>query len=207
MTFSHFSRSVILLVTIALSSGCQLNNWVHNGFKVGPNYCQPAAPVSSEWIDAYDERVRQELPANEDWWYVFNDDNMTRLVYTAYQQNLTLQEAGLRVLQARALRGVAVGGIFPQSQAGFGEYTRTQASRNAFGGPPAGVRAFDNWAAGFDMAWELDVWGKFRRNIEASDADLNASIEDYDDILVTLIAETAATYVEYRTLQQRIAYA
>jgi NodT family efflux transporter outer membrane factor (OMF) lipoprotein len=68
-------------------------------------------------------------------------------------------------------------------------------------------REFDTWATGFDLAWEVDIWGKFRRAIEAADANLDATVEDYDAILVSLIAETATTYVEYRTAQRQLAYA
>ena len=119
----------------------------------------------------------------------------------------------MRVLQARAMRGVAVGGLFPQLQEGFGSYNRQQLSVTTAGlgrlvgrGLPI-ARQFDTWTAGFDAYWELDIWGKFRRNIEAADAELDASIEDYDAILVSLLAETAATYVEYRTAQQQLDYA
>ncbi|MEM8680090.1 MAG: efflux transporter outer membrane subunit, partial [Planctomycetota bacterium] len=59
-------------------------------------------------------------------------------------------------------------------------------------------------STGFDAAWELDFWGKFRRSIEAADARLQVSIQDYDDLLVTLIAETASAYVEFRTFEERI---
>ena len=68
-------------------------------------------------------------------------------------------------------------------------------------------RAFDTWTTGLNASWELDIWGKFRRNIEAADAEWNASIEDYDAILVSLLAETAATYVELRTHQEQLAFA
>ena len=66
---------------------------------------------------------------------------------------------------------------------------------------------YSTWSTGFDAYWELDIWGRFRRNIEAADAELDASIEDYDAILVALLAETAATYVEYRTAQEQLDFA
>jgi NodT family efflux transporter outer membrane factor (OMF) lipoprotein len=70
--------------------------------------------------------------------------------------------------------------------------------------PNVPPRNFDFWQLGFDVAWELDVWGRFRRAIEAADASLDASIQNYDDVLVTLLAEVASTYVEVRTLQARL---
>jgi len=180
-------------------------SYVHNGFKVGPEYCKPAAPVADSWIDEYDERVRTELPNYADWWAVFNDPVLDGLMEETYQQNLDLKVAGLRVLQARYVRSIAVGGFFPQSQQAFGSYTRSQNSQNISGGSlPLNT---NTWVTGFDAFWELDVWGKFRRNIESADASLDASVEDYDAILISLLAETASTYVDLRTAQQRLRYA
>ena len=207
-------RLLWLPALVLMLSGCgSLKNWYHNGFKVGPNYGRPAAPVADAWLDAYDQRVRSELPNNPRWWEVFNDPTLNELIQSTYDQNLSLRAAGMRVMQARALRGVAVGGLFPQLQEGFGSYNRQQLSVTTAGlGRLVGAglpisRQFDTWTAGFDAYWELDIWGKFRRNIEAADAELDASIEDYDAILVSLLAETAATYVEYRTAQLQLDYA
>jgi NodT family efflux transporter outer membrane factor (OMF) lipoprotein len=180
-------------------------NYVDNGFKVGPEYCKPAAPVADSWIDQYDERVRRELPNYADWWSVFNDPVLDRLMEDTYRQNLDLNAAGLRVLQARYQRAIAAGGFFPQSQQAFGSYTRSQNSQNIAGGAlPLNT---NTWATGFDLFWELDFWGKFRRNIEAADASLDATVEDYDAVLISLLAETASTYVDLRVAQQRLRYA
>jgi NodT family efflux transporter outer membrane factor (OMF) lipoprotein len=192
-------------------SGCaytgRLRDYVHNGFKVGPEYCKPAAPVADAWIDSYDDRIHAELPDHREWWTVFNDPILTELVYGAYEQNLPLRVAGLRVLQARAQRGIAVGSFFPQAQEMFGSYTHQTLSKEVFpGNLPDAARSASTWQNSFDMVWELDFWGKFRRNIEAADANLDASIEDYDEILITLIAETASTYIDYRVLQQQLEY-
>ena len=208
------SRICLLAVALLVVSGCApLKNWVRNGFKVGPNYGRPAASVADDWIDTDDQRVRTELPDNPMWWEAFDDPTLNELVQSVYEQNLTLRAAGMRVLQARAMRGVAVGGLFPQTQEAFGSYQRNQISASTSGlgqligkGFPI-ARVFDNWSTGIDAYWEFDIWGKFRRNIEAADADLDASIEDYDAILVSLLGETAATYVELRTAQQQLAFA
>src|SRR5688572_6166844 len=70
---------------------------------------------------------------------------------------------------------------------------------------PAGIdRFFDNNAAGFNLAWEIDFWGRFRRGIESADAELDASIENYDDALVLLISDVASNYIQFRVFQQRI---
>ena len=66
---------------------------------------------------------------------------------------------------------------------------------------------FSDWDAGLSASWELDFWGRYRRAIEAADAELDASVEDYDDVLVVLLSDVAANYVQYRTFEQRLDYA
>lgn len=211
-TWPDLLLRIAIAITVILSSGCAytggVQDYFRKGMKIGPEYCKPAAPIADDWIDSYAEQVKSELPESPEWWNVFDDPQMTELVYAAYQGNIPLQSAAFRVLEARARLGVAVGSIFPQQQQAFGDFTRQQVSRNTINGAaPFLPRAFDNWRAGFDAAWELDVWGKFRRNIEAANADLDASIEDYDAVLVCLLAETAAAYIELRTFEQRLRFA
>jgi outer membrane protein TolC len=85
------------------------------GCTVGPDYVRPEAGVNPSWIES--APTLQEEPAEiREWWTAFNDPVLTRLVHEAYEQNLSLRAAGLRVIQARAARGVAVGYFFPQEQ-------------------------------------------------------------------------------------------
>jgi NodT family efflux transporter outer membrane factor (OMF) lipoprotein len=185
--------------------GGRCRDWWRNGLKVGPNYCPPAAPVATQWIDYADPRVKSEEQQLSQWWTVFNDPVLDSLIQTAYQQNLTLRTAGARILEARALRGIAAGNLFPQEQFAFGEYSRIKVSENIANPPPSFW--FSEWTFGLSGTWELDFWGRYRRAIEAADAELDASVEDYDDVLVVLLSDVAATYVEYRTFQQRLIYA
>ncbi|NLF06956.1 MAG: efflux transporter outer membrane subunit [Pirellulaceae bacterium] len=189
---------------MAFACGCtSTREWWQNGWKVGPNYGRPPAPVANEWIDADDVRVRSESADHSEWWTVFNDPLLSTLVHNAYRQNLPLRVAGFRVLEARAQRAIAAGNLFPQSQQAFADYSRLEKPDRI--GTSAPGQSFDVWQGGFNLAWELDFWGRFRRAVEASDADLSASVENYDDVLVTLVADTATTYVEIRTYQQRLA--
>ena len=103
------------------------------------------------------------------------------------------------MIQARAVRGIAVGEFFPQEQGINAGYSSLRINSND---PP--FDSFQTAGLGFDAAWELDFWGKFRRNIHAEDAALLASIADYDDVLVTLVAEVGLTYVQIRTFERRI---
>ncbi|MDC0288335.1 efflux transporter outer membrane subunit [Rubripirellula sp.] len=190
-------------------SGCAytggVKEYIHNGFKVGPNYAKPAAPVAGSWIDSYDEQLKDELPNYADWWTTFNDPILNGLMEEVSQQNLTLKSAGLRVMQARYVRDITVGSIFPQQQEAFGSFQRTKYSDTiAAGFLP---RNTDLFKVGFDAFWELDAWGKFRRAIESADASLDASVEDYDAMMVSLLGETATAYIDLRTAQERLRYA
>jgi outer membrane protein TolC len=176
--------------------GCtSLKDYIHNGFKVGPNYATPPAPVAEHWIDEADKRVRTESDDLSRWWTVFKDPVLNALIAEAYSQNLTLREAAYRVLAARAQLGIAVGELFPQSQNAIGTFTRS-------GGPAMGYSS--RWALDFNLNWELDFWGRLRRAVAAQEDLLDASVEDYDDVLVTLLAGVASSYVQIRTDQQRI---
>jgi NodT family efflux transporter outer membrane factor (OMF) lipoprotein len=196
------------------SAGCQTSfrEYISNGFKVGPNYCRPAVPIAEHWIDYEDARIRSEPPAHWQWWRVFNDPTLDELVEISRSQNLTLREAGFRIAEARAMRAVAAGELLPQFQEAFGSYERRQLSRQAgfvAGGAGPGLfdRNFSNWTAGTQLAWELDFWGRFRRAVEVADANLDASVANYDDVVVILTSDVAEAYVDIRTLQQRLRYA
>ncbi len=94
--------SLVALALLLPLGGCtSLRDYVTNGFKVGPNYKRPAAPVATEWIDAADKRVRSETDDLSKWWQVFKDPILDSLICEAYNQNLTLRQAGFRVLEAR----------------------------------------------------------------------------------------------------------
>ena len=190
-----------------VSTGCTgLGSWAKNGFKVGPEYGRPPAPVASKWIDAGQKGVRTESTGYAYWWCLFKDPVLNQLVDTASRQNLTLQTAGLRVLEARHIRGVATGNLFPQQQQAQGTYRRNKiTTSNIPFNIPVGIQDhYDIWRGGFDMAWELDVWGKYRRLIQSADAALSARVEDYDNVLVILQAEVAANYILMRTYEERI---
>jgi NodT family efflux transporter outer membrane factor (OMF) lipoprotein len=124
------------------------------------------------------------------------------LVHEALDQNLSLRAAGLRVLQARAVRGISAGDFFPQQQELFGGIAANRVSEQSIGG--AGDNGFADASIGARATWELDFWGKFRRGIESSDAALLASVADYDSVLVTLAADVATAYVQARSFQERL---
>ena len=208
-------------VAVLLVGGCVATDpmtWIQNGFKVGPNYGRPPAPIAPEWIEANDARVQGRQLRDGDWWNVFGDSTLNSLIHTAYQQNPNLRAVGTRVLQARAQQAIAAGNLFPQTQEATGSCSRVNLSRNAFNNPSAFASAspfptppgaplgnfYSDWTAGFNLSWELDFWGRYRRAIESANGSLDASVENYDDALVTLLADVATNYVQFRVAQQRI---
>jgi NodT family efflux transporter outer membrane factor (OMF) lipoprotein len=205
-----------LAVAVLLNSGCITTGpgqWIRNGFKVGPDYSRPPAPVAGEWINANDPEVHNRHV--DEWWQVFQDPTLNSLIVTAYDQNPTLRIVGTRVLEARAGQAIAVGNIFPQAQQAIASYSRVNLNSNmpvvgkllSVAPPNERSAAFSNWTYGFNLSWELDLWGRLRRNIESNNASLDASVENYDAALVTLLADVATNYVQYRIAQQRIAIA
>ena len=89
-----------------------------------------------------------------------------------------------------------------------GSYTRNALSRETANPLASGLkRWYGQWNYGFNLSWELDFWGRLRRAIESDAATLDASVENYDDVLVTLLGDVATNYVTYRTTEQRIKYA
>jgi NodT family efflux transporter outer membrane factor (OMF) lipoprotein len=192
-------------------SGCtSLREWCGDGFKVGPHYCPPTAPIEEHWIDANDPHVVSQARDYAYWWTVFQDPVLDQLIQAASRDNISLQTAGFRILEARAQRDIVTGNLFPQQQQATGSYQHGQLSQQAYpyniigGAFPGFPYHYDAWSAGLGASWELDFWGKFRRGIEAADASLQAQIEDYDNVLVLLQAEVASNYVQMRTFDQRL---
>ena len=204
-----------LALAVFVNSGCLWTTpgqWLQNGLKVGPEYGRPDGPVAAEWIQANDPNVQPSPLPDGNWWNVFADPTLTSLVQLAYEQNPNIRVAGARVLEARAGQAISVGNMLPQSQQMTGSYARANLNPNMpvinqliKSLPPGSVPlSFSNWFYGFNLSWELDLWGRIRRNIETANASLDASVEDYDAALVTLFADVATNYVQYRLAQQRI---
>lgn len=180
---------LVLLAVLGLS-GCMM---------LGPDYREPAAPVQPDWIEVEEALIETMPPVTAMWWQTaFRDPIIDQLVATALAQNLSLRAAGLRVLQARQQLLIAIGNQYPQQQQLGGQ---------------AGVEGLfsssseELYDLGFNLSWEADVWGRFRRQIESASAALDASLAGYDGIMVSLISEVAQTYLLIRTTQKRLAVA
>ncbi|MGO9922166.1 MAG: efflux transporter outer membrane subunit [Isosphaeraceae bacterium] len=212
----RWAMLAVIVFPALFSSGCIItrpSQWLHNGLKVGPNYGEPPAAVAPQWIQAGDPRVLEVQLPGAAWWDVFQDPTLVDLIHASYAQNPNIRVAGARVLEARAGQAISVGNMFPQQQQMQGNYSRVNLNPNMpvinklANVPQLGSAiplSFDNWFYGFNLSWELDLWGRIRRNIESTNANLDASVEDYDAALVTLFGDIATNYVQYRVAQQRI---
>ena len=194
-------RTMLLTILLGLIAGAVLFGGCT---MVGPNYLRPEAQEANQWIEKDAPKIKSEAADFSTWWTVFDDPVLDRLIETAYRQNLPLRIAGVRILEARAQLAIAVGDQYPQLQQGRGTYTRTSLSDHTANTLPTVDLTYGEIDVGFDAAWELDVWGKFRRSVESSIANLEATIASYDDILVSLTAEVARIYVLIRTLEARL---
>ncbi len=170
---------------------------------VGPDFVKPEIDDDLDWVTQTREEFLFETQDQVEWWQLFDDPILNNLVSLAHQHNNNVRIAGLRVLEARAILGIAAGSRYPQSQVMFGDATALQVSEsNANTG--AGDLRFTQFNLGIGASWEIDFWGRFRRGIEAADAGLLASIANYDDTLVLLAAQVADTYTVLRTNQEQL---
>src|SRR5688500_4625438 len=174
---------------------------------VGPDFQRPQVP---SWLAGWmggslepltaDRRVR--LGQLQEWWRTFHDPVLESLVAEAQRVNPNVRTAGLRIMEARAQLGIAGSTLYPQVQQVTGEVLWAGEQRP--GGRDVNAVTF---GAGFQIGWELDFWGKFRRGIEAADAGYFASIAQYDDLQVLVAAQVASLYCSIRTVEARLVIA
>lgn len=184
-----------LMLILSILSGC---------ITVGPDYEKPATALPAEWRTGLKGGlVAEEMDSQtlSQWWNVFNDVKLSSLIDRALAGNLDLKQAKARVREAQARRGVERAGLFPTLQATASAGRSKSREDNGTGKIN---QTIDMYSAGFDTAWEIDVFGGVRRSVEAAEADIEASREDLRDVLVALIAEVALNYIDVRTMQSRI---
>jgi NodT family efflux transporter outer membrane factor (OMF) lipoprotein len=170
---------------------------------VGPEFSPPEVPVPADWEQTSATGLQTTPYELLEWWSVFNDPVLNKLVGIARQENYTLELAGLRVLESRAQLGIATGLQYPQQQLAAGGVSRISPSENA----GQGSSGFYQYDLGGSVAWEIDFWGKFRRGVESADAILQASVADYDEAMVLVTAQVVSSYVAIRVLEEQVSIA
>ncbi len=190
--------SITGFVAMALLSACA---------PVGPNYQKPQIAVPDAWHQAISREMKKQAGASlQTWWKIFDDATLNELIEQARTSNLNLKIALSGIAASRARLGVVSGREFPDADV-LGSFTRFKHSDHGplkQLTPPGGFDAQNMFMLGLDALWEIDVFGRIRRQIEAAGAQYQASIEDYRDVLVTLFAEVALAYVEIRSCQRQI---
>ena len=177
---------------------------------LGPDYQEPEVAWLDDWKTTLYGQVgdpgQQTQVDLRFWWRVFDDPALDRLIASARASSPGLRIAALRILESRAQLGIAGSTLYPQVQQVVGaiDYVNTTQRGGAL---PSQSQDFASYQAGFNIAWELDFWGRFRRGIESADAAFFASIANQRDAQVLLTAQVADFYYAYRTTQLRIAIA
>lgn len=180
-----------------LSAGCATHRPM-----AGPEYQTPQLQAPATWHGATESAgLTPASPAAlAHWWRVLGDSQLDTLVEQALAANGDVRLAAARVRQARAVRAQARAGLFPTLTANVSPTTRSAST--------SGVRATSTlYEAGFDAGWEVDLFGKTGRTLEAAGADLEASEASLANVKVSLVAEVVQSYVDLRSYQQRLAIA
>jgi NodT family efflux transporter outer membrane factor (OMF) lipoprotein len=215
--FRYSPQLVASAITLVLT-GCAL----------GPNYQAPENDLPATWHDAKSQQASQPLATDVkvNWWQNFNDPQLDSLIQRAITGNLSLQQSVLRIAGAREQLAIAQGGLFP-TLTGQAAYSRrqlglkgelqsqgvdAQSLPNNLGSQA--TQSVNFYQGGFDASWELDLWGKTRRQIEMTQASQQQTIAQHNDAVVSVEAEVARTYLQLRaaqatsaTLAQQIAIA
>ena len=175
-----------------------------SGCAVGPRYKRPAAPVAQQWSGEQARGTSTGEPV-EQWWLSFNDPEFRSLIERAVKANLDLKLATARIAEARAVRGIVKSGLFPTVEASASATRNRQRVIAPANGAAAIVPVeFNNFQGGFDASWELDVFGRVRRGLQAANADVAAAREARRDVLVAVLGEVGRTYAELRGFQFRL---
>jgi NodT family efflux transporter outer membrane factor (OMF) lipoprotein len=198
---SQFQLHLVLACGFVTLSACTT---------LGPDYQEPEVSWLQQWQpSAYAASGNQRVQKQVDlrfWWKLFNDPALNKLIDVAREENLPLRIAGLRIFESLALLGIAGSSLYPQLQQAGGAINYVDTRYHGGDAPPEN-QSFGSYQAGFNMAWELDFWGRFRRGIESADAAYLASVANQQDMQVLISAQVADVYYAYRTTQARISIA
>jgi multidrug efflux system outer membrane protein len=167
---------------------------------VGPNYKQPKTSTPK----VFKEAKEKKNISIKNWWERFDDPVLNKLIQTALKENFDVKIAQERILQYRALYRIAKADLFPQVDANA-QAIRTKVSESLVFSPFLGTPYQNFYEAGFDAIWELDFFGKIRREKEAATYAVEVQIEEKKDVELSLLAEVTRLYVDIRYFQTKIA--
>jgi len=199
MKLATSSRLRLVSASIVVSMGVALSGCI----SVGPDFREPDVTLENQWLESLPPAAQSTAAGEAAWWKAFNDPVLSALEQRAYERNLSLQVAGLHIFKARAQLAISGENLLPQS--GSASVGASHINTSGVGPiPPAHL-----WAEHLHVnaGWEIDFWGKYRRQIESDRAQLRVSEAAYDNALVSMFADVANAYIDLRALEQRIAVA
>ena len=185
------SRSASIVLAAAAATACT----------VGRDYEPTKFDAPQQWQQNADSTLTADATVDGPWWQTFGDTQLDELVGRALAQNLDLRAAFARLQSARALRGVAEADALPSLDARGGYEHRRESRNTPFG---AFIPQTDIHTIAVDASWELDLWGRVRRSVEAASGELDASAADTEAAAITVAAEVVSAYVDLRAAQQRL---
>ncbi len=190
------SRWFLVTSLVAFITGCVV---------VGPKYEEPTPDLQSTWSEVETPALSSDPPLDPEWWKsAFNDPVLNSRIESAIAENLSLRSAALRVLQARQQLAIAVGNQYPQQQTLSASADSKKLSDNATDNVPLLDDRFALYNLGFSLTWEVDFFGRFKLAVRTASALFDASVSDYDGVMVTLLASVAQNYLLIRTFEERI---
>ena len=191
------------------SAGCVALTLALAACSVGPDYHQPAAvalPADWRWKKA----EPADTLAKGNWWELFHDADLNRLETQAVSQNQNLKAAVARVDESRARARLSGASFFPTLTANP-SYTRTQTeadvpqfSKIPIPGINQRYEPYNSFSVPVDLSYEIDIWGRVRRSFESAQADAQASVADYQNVLLTLNSDVAVNYLTLREYDSEI---
>ena len=185
------NKAILSLLIAMLLAGCA----------IGPDYKRPTIDTPKAW--RVEEKEAQDT-ANTAWWHQFDDPVLNGLIDEALKQNNDLRVATARVDEYVGRYWVGRSGLFPQIGA-YGSATQDRASERGAAPIPSTVKnPADNYQAGFNGSWEIDIWGKLRRATEASKADLLSTEEARQAVILSLVSAVANGYILLRDLDKQL---
>ncbi|NKB82139.1 MAG: efflux transporter outer membrane subunit [Nitrospirales bacterium] len=200
------------------SSAMWLSVWIMGtGCMVGDPYQKPVIDLPQVWHDAEMVQDGDSTPTittmlpEAEWWEAFHNEELSWLIRVALRRNHDLREAALRVMEGRTLVMAAGTGLYPQVNVN-GAYTRVRRSETILVNPtngnpesfaPPGAD-FDIWNAVVDLRWELDLWGRIRRGMEAASAEWDGLEQDRRALMLALISDVGHAYFELRAYDEHL---
>jgi NodT family efflux transporter outer membrane factor (OMF) lipoprotein len=208
--FDRCRRGVVAAMLVMLG-GCTLF-----GCTLGPDFTEPNAhlPDNATFNGQVVSDAHLPAPTDPRWWNIFGDPVLTNLESRVAEANLDVRTAAIRIAESRYQRGVAASSELPSIN-GDGKYQRELYSKNGIisllspllgpsgsGGIP--ITPINEYTVGLDMSWELDLWGRVRRQVEAADAQVDQAEDRRRDALVSSLAELARNYIQLRGTQEQV---